>query len=179
MKMSKLVMVLGLALIVGGAVYVQRTGAAEGAPALTTADYVEIQNLYAKYNHYVDNAKDEGRAYANLFTKDAVFHINLQTKRVVRGHDELAALAKGAGTPAPVVKAAHHAINVMIEPSPTGAKGAAYIFMVSSPTLGTTQTGLSGIYSDDLVKTPEGWRFKQRVLNIATPRTPPAPAKAD
>lgn len=179
MKTSKLVMVLGLSLIVAGAVYVQRTRAAEGTPSLTTADYVEIQNLYAKYNHYVDSGKDEGRAAANLFTKDGVFHINLQTKRVVRGHDELVTLYKGAGAPASVVRAAHHAVNVMIEPSPTGATGAAFLVMLSSPTLGTTETGLSAIYSDDLVKTPAGWRWKQRVLNIATPRTPPAAAKAN
>src|SRR6187402_3224890 len=40
--------------LVAGAVYVQQTGAKE---TLTTADYVEIQNLYAKYNHYVDTGK--------------------------------------------------------------------------------------------------------------------------
>ena len=80
---------------------------------------------------------------------------------------------------APDRKPAHHAVNVMIEPSPTGATGAAFLVMLSSPTLGTTETGLSAIYSDDLVKTPAGWRWKQRVLNIATPRTPPAPAKAN
>ena len=42
------------------------------AGTLTTADYVEIRQLYNRYNHHIDNAKDDGYAYARLFTEDGV-----------------------------------------------------------------------------------------------------------
>ena len=169
MKPKGLAILVGLSLLVGVGVYVQQTGANEGLHALTPADHVEIRNLYATYSHYVDSAKNDGRAYADLWTDDGVFHINLGNARVVRGHEELAALAKGAGSPAPVLKAAHHAINIMIEPTPEGAHGRAYLVMVSSPTQGTSATGLSAIYEDDLVKTADGWKFKMRTVEAVTP----------
>ena len=168
-KPKGLAILVGLSLLVGVGVYVQQTGANEGLHALTPADHVEIRNLYATYNHYVDNAKNDGRAYADLWTEDAVFHINLGNPRVVRGHEELAALAQGAGSPAPVLKAAHHAVNIMIEPTPEGAHGRAYLFMMSSPTQGSSATGLSAIYEDDLVKTADGWKFKMRTVEAVTP----------
>jgi hypothetical protein len=168
-KSKGLAVLVGLALLVGTGAYVQQTGAREGLTALTPADHVEIRNLYAKYNHYVDNAKDEGWAYANLWTKDGVFHINLADPRVIRGDKELAELANGAGMAPPFVRSAHHAVNIMIEPSAEGANSAAYLFMMSSPTESTSATGLSAIYHDQLVKTDGGWKFKVRTLDLATP----------
>ena len=169
-KPKGLAILVGLSLLVGVGVYVQQAGANEGLHALTPADHVEIRNLYAKYNHYVDSGKDNGWAYASLWTEDAVFHINLGNDRVVRGREELAAVAQGAGSPPPVLKAAHHAVNIMIEPTPDGAHGRAYLVMVSSPTQGASETGLSAIYEDDLVKTADGWKFKMRTIEAVTPR---------
>jgi hypothetical protein len=169
-KSKGLAALVGLALLVGTGAYVQQIGAREGLTALTPADHVEIRNLYATYNHYVDSAKDDGWAYANLWTKDGVFHINLASPRVIRGDTELAALAKGAGAPPPFVRAAHHTVNLMIEPSAEGANAAAYLFMMSSPTESTSATGLSAIYHDQLVKTDGGWKFKVRTLDLTTPR---------
>lgn len=170
-KGRRLGIVVAVVAAVAAGAYVQQAGAKEGVMELTALDHAEIRNLYAKYNHYVDSGKDEGRAYANLFTSDGVFYINLQSRRVARGHAELAAVAKGAGSPPPVLKAAHHAVNIMIEPTAEGASGSAYLIMISSPTEGTTTTGLSGIYFDKLVKTGDGWRFKERRIELATPRT--------
>ena len=190
MKSKALAVIVGLAVIVAAGLYLQQTGAeataeeaVEGNMALTTADYVEIRNLYAKYNHYVDTGKDEGWAYANLWTEDGTFHINLAPSRIVQGAEELAVLANGAGTghdfpghgptsdtrPHPIVKAAHHAVNVMIEPSPEGAMGSAYLLMINSPATSQSEHGLSAIYTDRLVKTPEGWKYKMRTLDLATP----------
>ncbi|MBM3778970.1 MAG: nuclear transport factor 2 family protein [Acidimicrobiia bacterium] len=169
-KARKVSIVAALVAVVAAGVYVQQAGAKEGVTQLTALDHAEIRNMYAMYNHYVDSGKDEGRAYANLYTPDGIFHINLQTKRTVRGHDALAELARGAGSPPPVLKAAHHAVNVMIEPTAAGANGSAYLIMISSPTLGTSTTGLSAMYFDKLVKTADGWKFKERRVELVTPR---------
>ncbi len=169
-KPKGLAILVGLSLLVGVGAYVQQTLAEDGLQTLTAADHVEIRNLYATYNHYVDSGKDNGYAYADLWTEDAVFHINLGNPRVVNGREELAEVAQGAGSPPPVLKAAHHAVNIMIEPTPEGAHGRAYLVMVSSPTEGTSTTGLSAIYEDDLVKTADGWKFKMRTVEAVTPQ---------
>ena len=190
MKSKVLAVIAGLAVVVAAGLYLQQTDAeaiaeeaVEGNMALTTADYVEIRNLYAKYNHYVDTGKDEGWAYANLWTEDGTFHINLAPSRIVQGADALAELANGAGSghdfaghgptsdtrPHPIIKAAHHAVNIMIDPSPEGANASAYLLMINSPTTGQSDHGLSAIYHDSLVKTPDGWKYKVRTLDLATP----------
>lgn len=169
-KPKWLAILVGLAVLIGVGTYFQQAGANEGLDAMTTADYVEIRNLYAQYNHYVDSGKDNGWAYANLWTEDAVFNINVGiSDRVVRGREELAGVAQGAGSPPPVLKAAHHTVNIMIEPTSDGAHGSAYLLMVSSPTSGSSATGLSAIYEDDLVKTADGWKFKERTVSLVTP----------
>ena len=102
------------------------------AGTLTTADYVEIRQLYNRYNHHIDNAKDDGYAYARLFTEDGVFETNIAVGTRT-GHDELAALARQVGS-STKVNPAHIAFNIVIDPSPDGR----------------------------LVKTAAGWRFKYR-----------------
>ena len=190
MKSKALAVIAGLAVVIAAFLYLQQTGTeaiaeetVEGNMALTTADYVEIRNLYSKYNHYVDTGKDDGWAYANLWTEDGTFHINLAPSRIIQGAEELAVLADGAGTghdfpghgptsdtrPHPIVKAAHHAVNIMIEPSPEGARGSASLLMINSPGTSQSDHGLSAIYTDRLVKTPDGWKYKMRTLDLATP----------
>jgi len=168
MKESKGLVVLALVALVGTGMYVKNAGAKEGMPSLTALDYVQIEQLYAHYNHYVDSGKDDGRAYASLFTPDGVFNTNLPSLGSLRGTEELAGLARNAGSPPPAVKAAHHAVNIMIDPSPEGATGSAYLLMISSPEPGKSVTGLSAIYSDTFVKTSEGWKFKTRTMNSVT-----------
>ena len=153
MNKSKGLVVLALVALVGTGMYVKNAGAKEGMPSLTALDYVQIEQLYSHYNHYVDSGKDDGRAYASLFTPDGVFNTNLPSLGSIRGSAELAA---------------HHAVNIMIDPSPEGATGSAYLLMISSPEPGKTVTGLSAIYSDTFVKTSEGWKFKTRTMNAVT-----------
>jgi hypothetical protein len=53
----------------------------------------------------------------------------------------------------------------LIEPSPEGARGSAYFFNVPTPEPNKPAaiTG-TGTYQDVLVRTAEGWRFKQRTF---------------
>ena len=170
--MTKWKVILGISLLAVAGLVARQAVARESKTTLTAMDYVEIEQLYSHYNHYVDTGAGNGEKYANLFTPDGIFYTNLPGTGTVTGHKALAALAAGAGSPPPVVKAAHHAVNIMIDPSPEGATGAAYLLMVSSPSDGTSATGLSAVYHDTFVKTSEGWRFKTRTLNKVTPRKP-------
>lgn len=169
MKESKGPIVLGLAALITAGLCVWNARAKTGIPSLTAMDYAQIEQLYAHYNHYIDNGKDEGRAFANLFTPDGVLDTGSPVLGAVRGTAALAGLAKKIGSTPPTVKASHYAVNIMIDPSPGGATGSAYLLMVSSPKQGTSMTGLSAIYTDTLVKTPGGWKFKTRTVNPVTP----------
>ncbi|MGE3512485.1 MAG: nuclear transport factor 2 family protein, partial [Vicinamibacterales bacterium] len=60
--------------------------------------------------------------------------------------------------------------NLLITPSATGASGKVYLVLVD---FGTKPASIvtSASYSDELVKTPEGWRFKKRATkgDVAPP----------
>lgn len=143
---------------------------ANGAPTLSTADYVEIQQLYARYNHYIDGGESE--KYANLFTPDGSLETPASMFGTVQGHAALARLVGGLGKPA-AIQPNHLTYNVMVDPSAEGAVGAAYFMMVTAGEEGEPPTlGLRAVYHDVLVKTAEGWRFKRRVFSLAPPATP-------
>ena len=159
-------LLVGLALAMTAAVGAQQ-GAAGKKGTLTAADYVEIEQLYARYNHYIDSVKDDGWAYARLFTADGVFDTG-PIVGVHTGHEELAALSRSSGR-AGVLSPGHIAYNVMIEPSAEGAVGAAYYgFVVQPSELGKPTNGRGfGMYKDRFVKTADGWRFKYRLFVLA------------
>jgi hypothetical protein len=155
-----------------------------GKPAtLTPLDYIQIQQLVAKYAYALDTGADNGYAYARLFASDGVFIRGESNGRTrVQGIEPLAALARDSPTrrrgPLTV---GHYIVNHVIEPSPGGATGKAYL---ASMTFGDEgQNGkiiLGGHYQDAYVKTPEGWRFKSRqfIESKAGPQTDaPVPAR--
>ncbi len=169
MKGSRGMVVLGSTVLITAGLYAWSARARVETPSLTAMDYAQIEQLYAHYNHYIDSGKDEGRAFANLFTPDGILDTGSPALGAVRGNAALAGLARTIGAPPPAVKASHYAVNIMIDPSPEGATGSAYLLMISSPERGTSATGLSGIYTDTLVRTPDGWKFKTRKVSPVTP----------
>ena len=130
---------------------------------LKADDFVEIQQLYAKYNWAIDAGDSEG--YASTFTPDGVFNSNV-------GHDAIVKFADGfhAGIGARV---RHWNTNLMILPTPTGARGQVYLVLVDFSTKPATIV-TSASYTDDLVKTAQGWRFKKRATkgDVAPPAKP-------
>lgn len=142
---------------------------AKKAPALTPDDYAEIYALYPLYVFTLDGGDGDTLA-EKVFTADAIF-MDENIGLMVIGRDELRNWGKG--TPAPDAparvrydlyprddKSVRHTFwNVMIEPAPWGAAARAYLG--------------GGWYHDTLVKTPEGWRFKQRRVT----HDYPAPAR--
>src|SRR6187549_1706357 len=134
---------------------------AQGGGKLTTDDLVEIQQLYAKYNWTLDSGDSQG--YAATFTPDGVFNNNVGHDAIVKFADTFHA---GLGS-----HVRHWNTNLMITPSPTGASGQVYLVLVDFAVKPATIV-TSASYSDELVKTPQGWRFKKRATKGDTAPAP-------
>jgi hypothetical protein len=135
--------------------------AAQSAGSLTAQDLVEIQQLYAKYNWALDSG--DSQAYAATFTPDGVFNNNVGHDAIVKFADTFHA---GLGS-----HVKHWNTNLMITPSTTGAGGQVYLVLVDFAQKPATIV-TSASYTDELVKTPQGWRFKKRATKGDTAPAP-------
>jgi uncharacterized protein YbdZ (MbtH family) len=125
---------------------------------LTAADYLELQQLVARYSYAVDMHGGDGSAFAALFTPDGA--LGTQAK----GTAQLAAFAantnKDRSGPA---FTRHFVTNVVITPAAGGATGRSYLVTIDGAEGDKPTTMLSGgHYEDVYVKTPQGWRIKSR-----------------
>ncbi|MBZ5608095.1 MAG: nuclear transport factor 2 family protein [Acidobacteriia bacterium] len=151
-----------LALLIGGLTWAV---AQTSKRSFTAEDYVEIQQLYARYNNAIDSGDAEG--YAATFTPDGVFN-------TFNGHDALVGFIHNWREKMGGANRRHWNTNLLITPTPEGANGTVYLFLMDvgarPPTIGTAAK-----YEDQLVKTADGWRFKKRVTKADGP-PPAAPA---
>ena len=126
---KKLMAVMLFVLSALGALVMQQV--ARTAPALTALDYAEIHQLYARYAFAADMPTDDGDMYARTFTEDGVFDVTnpFPTGRVfpVEGREELKALAVSLDSHTPL----HYTTNILIETTPEGTMGTAYLIAVS------------------------------------------------
>jgi hypothetical protein len=139
-------------------------------PAVLTAlDYLQIQQLVAKYAQYIDTCSNNGYDYADLFAADGFFapFQNGQIGRKAQGREALAKVSgggpdgcTGAGW---IRQGVHHIyVNHIIDPTPEGAKGQVNMLMIG---LGGDKNRIEhdGYYEDTYVKTPAGWKFQSRI----------------
>ena len=90
------------------------------AITLTAMDYVEIRQLVNRYGFALDTGSNNGYDYADLFAADGEF-----IRPYAKGREQLAALARGPRMgPNNTV---HYIMNHVIEPTPDGAIGKAYL----------------------------------------------------
>jgi hypothetical protein len=120
---------------------------------LSALDYIEIQQLYARYAAGLDFG--DGAARAATFTPDGTFTTSITPDRTPISVAEVAERTVKLGN----IGDRHMTLQLIITPTETGADGFAYAIRVDRQ--GKVGTGF---YNDTLVKTPEGWRFKARVL---------------
>ena len=137
--------------------------------ALTALDYFEIEQLVAKYARAIDTCSNLGYDYADLFTADGAFvpSFNGQRGNPIQGRDRLAAVSGGGSNGCKNVPwiqqgVRHIYTNHIITPTAEGASGYVDMLMIG---LGGDPNKIEydGHYEDTYVKTPQGWRFKQRV----------------
>ena len=128
---------------------------------LPPADHLEILQLYGYY------ARDVGsgtrRAAGWMYTDDGVFDTGSPRKgQAMRdGYVNLQKTRK-AGI-------RHFATNPVIVPTAEGARASIYMMQVEREKKdGPVKIGLFGKYEDTLVKTPKGWRFKERLWRSDT-----------
>jgi hypothetical protein len=135
---------------------------------LTAEDYIEIQQLVARYPYALDQNPDEGLSYANLFMPDAVFR-----QPRTEGRQNLATMASRAPHGAKYTR--HFLANHVIEATTDGVVGRQYLVAVDIGESGQPSSiFLGGRYEDVYAKTPEGWRFKTRTfIASATGSTEP------
>ncbi|HVQ16756.1 MAG TPA: nuclear transport factor 2 family protein [Vicinamibacterales bacterium] len=125
---------------------------------LSAEDYIEIQQLVARYPYALDQNPDDGLSYANLFTPDAVFR-----QPRTEGRPNLATMASRA--PHGAKYARHFLANHVIEATADGAVGKQYMVAVDIGESGQPSSiFLGGHYEDVYAKTAEGWRFKTRTF---------------
>jgi hypothetical protein len=143
--------------------YVPPAEAARAVVPLTESDYLQIQQLVARYSFALDSAAENGEVYARLFTQDGAFSAQIGRPYVVRGHEKLAALAKGDLKEQGPSYARDFVTNLVIKPTADGATGRAYLVAFGIGNDGQASAVLSGgHYEDFYVKTPGGWRIKAR-----------------
>jgi hypothetical protein len=127
-------------------------GLAQAQRSLSADDIAEIHNLYAHYNLMLDGGDSEG--WADTFTEDGRFGNS-------EGRAALIAFADGFHARSPHTR--HWNTNIEITATAEGAAGTCYLMLWN---VGTSPASImiTGIYTDTLVRTPEGWRFKSRLV---------------
>ena len=138
---------------------------------LTPQDYIDIQQLVARYAYEIDNCTNGGYDYADLYTADGWFSASrdgrIGTKS--QGREKLAAAARGnmkTCEEVPWKGISHLLVNHVITPAPGGATGKVYLVAIGldgEP----TKVEAQGHYEDVYVKTPQGWRFQSRLHVLA------------
>jgi uncharacterized protein (TIGR02246 family) len=132
-------------------------------------DQTAINQLTARYNR----AFDEGRAedYAATFTEDGALAV--VGGDVVEGRAELARMVREAE-----VTLCHVTTNAIIEVDGDTATQEVQLLFYALDDARTSITLMSsGRYSDTLVRTEDGWRFKRRTATIHI--MPDQPVEAD
>ena len=179
MKSNALIAVVAIALAVGGSAHAQKTA---NGPALTPQDYLDIQQLVARYAHAMDTGADNGNAYADLFAADGEFVA--PTGEATRGHDALAALGRTGFVDGrkPALGVSHFIMNHVIEPAAGGATGKEYVVLVNigeGGKPGGEWSNTGGHYEDVYARTVQGWKFKRReYIPMKSERRAPGAASA-
>ena len=126
---------------------------------MTASDYIEIQQLVARYPFGLDTGQRKGQMWVDLFTKDGMFG-NAQ------GQEALMKIAwqhrpgQGPGY------SRNFPQSVVITPAAEGATGKMLTYVID---VGEGQVKPSTIlngahYEDSYVRTPQGWRIKHRTV---------------
>ena len=124
--------------------------------ALTIEDRLNIQDLYARYNHAIDSGK--GDAWAATFAANGTFTSGGRTQT---GTAELSAFATGF---AARIKGRHWTNNLVVAADGDGARGSCYLILLrltpgEQPPASIMTTA---IYHDTLTKVGGDWKFSSR-----------------
>lgn len=127
-------------------------------------DYLEIQNLYARYNLCSDAGDAEG--YAGCFTEDGALELPSRSLRVA-GHTALVQYKMDDKNSRLDVYRRHWNASMHLEQlDATTIRGRAYYAGYNGVPGKLPGMTSCGVYTDTIVKTAAGWRFQHRLLEI-------------
>lgn len=124
--------------------------------ALSVEDQLEIQQLYARYNHAIDFGDADG--WAGCFTPDGVFNGGAGGPQT--GTEALKGFAT---TFASRMKARHWNTNLVVEGTDTGARGKCYLMLMNLADKPAVPM-VTAVYHDELARTADGWKFTSRAV---------------
>ena len=144
---------------------------------LSSADRLEISELYCRYFYSIDGltAIVGGKAdqnWADTFTADGEFSVvraNGDVLAKVRGTAELLKLY---ATLPDVETTRHWTNNLLVRPDELGVRGGCYIIAIDIKVF-PGRIVRSGVYEDRLAKVGAAWKFQSRKL-ILDPGSPVA-----
>jgi hypothetical protein len=140
-------------------------------PTLTTQDYIDIQQLIARYAVAIDECTNNGYDYAALYADDGWFSASRDGRpgRKWQGRDSLAAAARGnmkTCDEVPWKGIRHLYVNHVITPTADGATGRIDLIAIGLDG-DPHKVEHQGHYEDVYVKTARGWLFKSRIHVLA------------
>jgi hypothetical protein len=136
------------------------------------ADIVGIQQLMALYTHLLDDG-EYGRL-GEVFADDAEadYSSGCVTRRLI-GLDEIATFLSSANA-----SSAHHISNVFVDQQDGQTRVRTKFFVPYTRPQHHPHRWYGGEYEDALIRTPDGWRIRRRVvtgrwqLSVDEPDTP-------
>jgi hypothetical protein len=156
------------AVIAGAALKTMDAQAARPSTSLTQLspeDYIEIQQLYGMYARDVDPGSARDASW--MFTKDAT--AVMDSYKTVKGADAIKDWYLDVQKKQRNGVRHFNSSYVIVGTPDGGARGSSYMMQVSRKSAdGKPEVDLFGKYEDKLVKTPDGWRIKERVWRADT-----------
>jgi len=138
--------------------FVRVSKAPVDAKTMTASDYIEIQQLLARYPYALDTGQRHGQMWVDVFTPDATFNKAVGSE----------ALMKIAWEHRPGQGPSYDRNfnqGTIITPTPEGAVGRTTTYVLDIGENGKPSTILNGAtYHDEYVRTPAGWRIKKRMV---------------
>src|SRR5690349_15221535 len=124
-------------------------GSTNATGTLSTQDYIDIEQNYARYYQTIDAGDMEG--WLDTFTDDGNFNGAIGRAALIEARQRF-----------DTSKSRHLVSNLVITPTAEGAKGSLYVFIVDLREAPLKISSYSR-YDDTLVKTSKGWRFKTKM----------------
>ena len=148
---------------------------------LSALDYIEIQQLVAKYARAIDTCSNNGYDYADLFAPDGFFQPEQNGKLGAKfqGRERLAEASGGGSRGCKnvgwIVQGVKHLyVNHIITPTADGATGTVDMLMIGLNN-DPYRIHHEGYYEDTYVRTAQSWRFKSRIHHVLSPPPPAQP----
>jgi hypothetical protein len=125
-------------------------------------DWLAIRELTARYNRAFDEADVAG--WADTFLPDGHLAV-IPSGPVYRGRDALSAFIRERGW-----GYLHMTLDPQIELTEGGARQRCNLLLLGRSATGRPpQLINTGRYDDELVRTPDGWRFTARTVEMDSP----------